>query len=147
MLKRGISGEIKKLLMCRNAILNNGNQQVMLCERGIRTTRAATATPSASTPCCCKTGPPARRGGSSTGQRDLVGPTALQPSAGILRFWKSTRIWTGPRATALAENLRLEQFAELMGQILRLIAGAVGRSMRLAGGGSEHELKEAVLAA
>ena len=36
MLKRGISGEIQELLMCAEYILSNGNMQVMLCERGIR---------------------------------------------------------------------------------------------------------------
>lgn len=42
MLKRGISGEIKELLMCAEYILSNGNMQVMLCERGIRTYETAT---------------------------------------------------------------------------------------------------------
>jgi len=37
MLKRGISGMIKELLMCAEYIMSNGNGQVMLCERGIRT--------------------------------------------------------------------------------------------------------------
>ena len=42
MLKRGISGEIQELLMCAEYILSNGNMQVMLCERGIRTYETAT---------------------------------------------------------------------------------------------------------
>jgi 3-deoxy-7-phosphoheptulonate synthase len=42
MLKRGISGEIKELLMCAEYILSNGNYNVMLCERGIRTYETAT---------------------------------------------------------------------------------------------------------
>jgi 3-deoxy-7-phosphoheptulonate synthase len=42
LLKRGISGEIKELLMCAEYILSNGNYNVMLCERGIRTYETAT---------------------------------------------------------------------------------------------------------
>jgi 3-deoxy-7-phosphoheptulonate synthase len=42
LLKRGISGTIKELLMCAEYILSHGNYQVMLCERGIRTYETAT---------------------------------------------------------------------------------------------------------
>jgi 3-deoxy-7-phosphoheptulonate synthase len=42
MLKRGISGTIEELLMCAEYILSNGNTNVMLCERGIRTYETAT---------------------------------------------------------------------------------------------------------
>ncbi len=42
LLKRGISGTIKELLMCAEYILSNGNYNVMLCERGIRTYETAT---------------------------------------------------------------------------------------------------------
>jgi len=42
MLKRGISGMIKELLMCAEYIVSGGNTQVMLCERGIRTYETAT---------------------------------------------------------------------------------------------------------
>ncbi len=42
LLKRGISGMIKELLMCAEYIVSNGNYNVMLCERGIRTYETAT---------------------------------------------------------------------------------------------------------
>ncbi|MDQ4074749.1 MAG: 3-deoxy-7-phosphoheptulonate synthase [Chloroflexota bacterium] len=42
LLKRGISGSIKELLMCAEYILSHGNYRVMLCERGIRTYETAT---------------------------------------------------------------------------------------------------------
>ena len=42
MLKRGISGTIKELLMCAEYIVSNGNYNVLLCERGIRTYETAT---------------------------------------------------------------------------------------------------------
>ena len=41
-LKRGISGTIQELLMGAEYILSNGNMQVMVCERGIRTYETAT---------------------------------------------------------------------------------------------------------
>jgi 3-deoxy-7-phosphoheptulonate synthase len=42
MLKRGMSGTIEELLMCAEYIVSNGNTQVMVCERGIRTYETAT---------------------------------------------------------------------------------------------------------
>ncbi len=42
LLKRGISGMIKELLMCAEYIVSNGNYNVLLCERGIRTYETAT---------------------------------------------------------------------------------------------------------
>lgn len=42
MLKRGISATINEWLMCAEYLLSNGNFDVMLCERGIRTFETAT---------------------------------------------------------------------------------------------------------
>jgi 3-deoxy-7-phosphoheptulonate synthase len=42
MLKRGMSATVKDLLMSAEYILSQGNHQVMLCERGIRTFETAT---------------------------------------------------------------------------------------------------------
>lgn len=42
MLKRGMSGLLKELLMCAEYIASNGNYNIMLCERGIRTYETAT---------------------------------------------------------------------------------------------------------
>ena len=42
MLKRGMSGTIEELLMCAEYIVSNGNYNVMVCERGIRTYETAT---------------------------------------------------------------------------------------------------------
>ena len=42
LLKRGISGTIEELLMSAEYILSEGNSQVILCERGIRTFERAT---------------------------------------------------------------------------------------------------------
>ena len=42
MLKRGMSATVKEWLMCAEYLLANGNFDVMLCERGIRTFETAT---------------------------------------------------------------------------------------------------------
>jgi 3-deoxy-7-phosphoheptulonate synthase len=42
LLKRGISGTIRELLMSAEYVVSNGNYNVMLCERGIRTYETAT---------------------------------------------------------------------------------------------------------
>ena len=42
LLKRGLSGTIKELLMAAEYIASRGNYQIMLCERGIRTFETAT---------------------------------------------------------------------------------------------------------
>jgi 3-deoxy-7-phosphoheptulonate synthase len=42
MLKRGLSGQIQEWLLCAEYIIAQGNRQVMLCERGIRTFETAT---------------------------------------------------------------------------------------------------------
>jgi len=42
LLKRGMAGTIQEFLMCAEYILSEGNQQVILCERGIRTFETAT---------------------------------------------------------------------------------------------------------
>jgi len=42
MLKRGMSGTIKELLMCAEYIISHGNSNVLVCERGIRTYEEAT---------------------------------------------------------------------------------------------------------
>ena len=42
LIKRGISGTIEELLMSAEYVLSEGNSQVILCERGIRTFERAT---------------------------------------------------------------------------------------------------------
>jgi len=42
LLKRGLSATIKEWLMSAEYIMSRGNQEVMLCERGIRTFETAT---------------------------------------------------------------------------------------------------------
>ena len=42
LLKRGLSSTLEELLMAADYILKEGNERVMLCERGIRTFETAT---------------------------------------------------------------------------------------------------------
>ena len=43
LLKRGLSATLEELLMAAEYILKEGNENVILCERGIRTFETATA--------------------------------------------------------------------------------------------------------
>ena len=45
LLKRGLANTIKELLMSAEYIMASGNENVILCERGIRTLRRPPATP------------------------------------------------------------------------------------------------------
>ena len=152
MLKRGISGEIKELLMCAEYILSNGNRQVMLCERGIRTYETATRNTFDlnAVPVLQKLShlPVVADPSHGTGARDLVGPmsrAALAAGADALIL----EVHPDPdRAESDgAQSLRLDQFAELMGQ-LRRIADAVGRSIATqpAAAAGNGRVREAVLA-
>ena len=42
LLKRGLSSSLDELLMAADYVLKEGNERVMLCERGIRTFETAT---------------------------------------------------------------------------------------------------------
>ena len=53
LLKRGLSATLEELLMAAEYILKEGNEDVILCERGIRTFETATASRSTSWRCRC----------------------------------------------------------------------------------------------
>ena len=137
MLKRGISGEIEELLMCAEYILSNGNMQVMLCERGIRTYETATrntfdlnAVPvlkrATHLPIVAD---PAH----GTGDWELVPPMSL---AAVAAGADALILEVHPDpASALSDggqSLKPERFAELMGN-LRRVAQAVGRTIAAPG--------------
>ncbi len=133
MLKRGISGTIKELLMCAEYILSNGNYNVILAERGIRTYETATrntfdlnAVPvlkqASHLPVLAD---PAH----GTGKWELVGPMA---KAAVACGADAIMIEVHPDPdSALSDgpqSLKPERFATLMDE-LRLVAKAVGRHM------------------
>lgn len=133
MLKRGISGEINELLMCAEYILSNGNMEVMLCERGIRTYETATrntfdlnAIPvlkrSSHLPVVAD---PAH----GTGDWELVPPMSLAAvAAGADALILEVHPDPESAMSDGDQSLKPERFAELMGG-LRKVAEAVGRKV------------------
>ena len=132
-LKRGMSAKIEELLLAAEYLLAAGNDQVILCERGIRTFETATRNTldlNAIPYLKQKTHLPVLVDPShGTGIRDLVTPMALAAAAcgadGIL-----VEVHENP-AVALsdgAQSLYPNQFAALM-ETLRPIVQAVGRQL------------------
>jgi 3-deoxy-7-phosphoheptulonate synthase len=132
-LKRGMSATVEELLLAAEYILGSGNEQVILCERGIRTFETATrntldlnAVPYIKR----KSHLPVLVDPShGTGVRELVAPMALAAAAcgadGIM-----VEVHENPPAALSdgAQSLYPHQFAELV-QSLAPIARAVGRSL------------------
>jgi 3-deoxy-7-phosphoheptulonate synthase len=130
-LKRGISGTIQELLMGAEYILSNGNMQVMVCERGIRTYETATRNtfdinaipvlkqlthlPVVADPA------------HGTGQWEYVSPIA---KAAVAAGADALMIEVHPNPSKAwsdgAQSLTFERFGSLMKE-LKAIASAVGR--------------------
>ena len=134
LLKRGLSATITELLMAAEYIMAQGNRDVILCERGIRTFETATrntldvaAIPvlKAETHLPVIVDPSHAGGGRS----DLVAPLAF---AAIAAGADGLIIEVHPRpAEALSDgdqSLSLDAFAEMM-RALRPFAEAAGRTM------------------
>jgi 3-deoxy-7-phosphoheptulonate synthase len=131
LLKRGLSGTIEELLMSAEYILAGDNQQVILCERGIRTFETATrnTTDINAVPVLKSLThlPVILDPSHSTGHADYVAAVARAAIAagadGLL-----VEVHPDP-AHALSDgrqSLKPERFAEMVRQ-LAAIAGAVGR--------------------
>jgi chorismate mutase/prephenate dehydratase len=122
LLKRGMSSSLDELLQAAEYILAEGNQQVILCERGIRTFETSTRNTldlSAVPVLRSRTHLPVVVDPShAAGNRDLVAPLALAAEAvgahGIM-----VEIHPDPDS-ALSDgpqSLRLDQFSTLMGAL------------------------------
>ncbi len=133
MLKRGLSATIEEWLMSAEYILSNGNKQIMLCERGIRTFETATRNTFdlSAIPVLQKKShlPVVADPSHATGLRDKVLPMARAAvAAGAdalmveVHHEPEKALSDGPQA------LLPEQFFELMKQI-RLIAEVIGRKI------------------
>lgn len=132
-LKRGISGTIQELLMGAEYILSNGNMQVMVCERGIRTYETATRNtfdinaipvlkqlthlPVVADPA------------HGTGQWEYVSPIA---KAAVAAGADALMIEVHPNPSKAwsdgAQSLTFQRFGNLMKE-LRTVASAVGREI------------------
>lgn len=133
MLKRGLSGEIQELLMCAEYILSNGNMQVMLCERGIRTYETATRNTFDlnAIPVLKRAShlPVVADPAHGTGDWELVSPMSL---AAVAAGADALILEVHPDPeSALSDgdqSLKPQRFADLMCS-LRKVAEAVGRSI------------------
>ncbi|HEY0028353.1 MAG TPA: 3-deoxy-7-phosphoheptulonate synthase [Allosphingosinicella sp.] len=133
-LKRGMAAKVEDLLMAAEYLLAEGNDQVILCERGIRTFETATRNTldlNAIPYIKQRTHLPVLVDPShGTGVRDFVIPMALAAAAcgadGILVevHENPTEAWSDG-----AQSLYPEQFERLMAQ-LEPIVSAVGRQLR-----------------
>ncbi len=133
MLKRGLAATVEDWLMSAEYILSNGNRQVMLCERGIRTFETYTRNTFdlSAIPVVHKRShlPVIADPSHATGMRDKVLPMARAAVAagadGLMvevHNDPEKALSDGPQA------LLPDQFAELMKQV-KLIAEVIGRKM------------------
>lgn len=133
LLKRGLSATIKELLMAAEYIMSQGNNKVILCERGIRTFETATRNTLDlnAIPVLKKLShlPVVVDPSHGAGKWDLVSPMSKAAVAagadGLL-----IEVHTNP-AEALSDgeqSLKPENFKVLMKE-LRLVARAVGRTI------------------
>jgi 3-deoxy-7-phosphoheptulonate synthase len=133
LLKRGIAATIEELLLSAEYILAGGNQNVILCERGIRTFESYTRnTMDISAIPVVKTLshlPMIADPSHGTGRRDKVIPMARAAvAAGADGLLIEVHHDPDHALSDGAQSLRPNQFEELMQQ-LRIIAQAVGREM------------------
>jgi 3-deoxy-7-phosphoheptulonate synthase len=136
LLKRGLSATIEEWLLSAEYVLSGGNNQVVLCERGIRTFENATRNTLdiSAIPVVKKRShlPIVVDPSHGTGRRDKVIPMARAAVAagadGLL-----IEVHNDPERALSdgAQSLYPEQFETLMGE-LRVIAPALGRSLPVA---------------
>jgi 3-deoxy-7-phosphoheptulonate synthase len=133
MLKRGISGTIQELLMCAEYIMSNGNYNVMLCERGIRTYETATRNTFDLNAVPLLKGlthlPIVADPAHGTGAWELVGPMAKAAVAcGADALMIEVHMDPDTAMSDGPQSLKPERFAQLM-RDLRRVAAAVDRSI------------------
>jgi 3-deoxy-7-phosphoheptulonate synthase len=133
LLKRGIAATIEELLLSAEYILAEGNYDVILCERGIRTFEAYTRNTMdiSAIPVVKKLShlPIVADPSHGTGRRDKVLPMARAAvAAGADGLIVEVHPDPDRALSDGAQSLHPEQFDELMRQ-LRIIAQAVGRTI------------------
>ena len=133
LLKRGMSATVEEWLMSAEYVLAEGNADVVLCERGIRTFETATRNTLdlSAVPVVKQLShlPVIVDPSHGVGLRDKVGPMAL---AAVACGADGLMIETHPNPPeALSDgpqSLYLDAFADLMGQV-RAVGAAVGRAV------------------
>src|SRR5437588_1485148 len=132
-LKRGMSATIEEWLLAAEYILSQGNRNVILCERGIRTFEKMTRNTMdiSAIPVIKQLShlPIISDPSQGTGRRDLVGPLAL---ASIAAGTDGLLIEVHPNPDEAlkdgAQSLTINQFKELMPQA-HAVAQAIGRTL------------------
>jgi 3-deoxy-7-phosphoheptulonate synthase len=133
LLKRGIAATVEELLLSAERILQGGNYNVILCERGIRTFETYTAATMdiSAIPVVKKLShlPIIADPSHGTGRRDKV-PAMARAAIAAGADGLVIEVHPDPDHARSdgAQSLRPEQFEELMAQ-LRIIAEAVGRKI------------------
>ena len=133
LLKRGMAATIEEWLGCAEYILNEGNRDVILCERGVRGFSKVTRNTLdvSAVPVIHQSShlPVVIDPSHGTGVRSLVTPMAL---AGVAAGADGVMVEVHPRPEEAlsdgAQSLRPPELTELMEQI-RKVANAVGRSI------------------
>lgn len=132
LVKRGLGSTVEELLQAAEYVMAHGNDQVAVCERGIRTFETATrftldinAVPVLKS---LTSLPVVVDPSHSTGRRELVGPVAL---AGVAAGADALLVEVHPNPPEAlsdgAQSLDPKMFADLMGSV-RKVAEAVGRT-------------------
>jgi 3-deoxy-7-phosphoheptulonate synthase len=130
-LKRGMSATIEEWLLAAEYILSQGNRNVILCERGIRTFEKVTRNTMdiSAIPLIKRLShlPVISDPSQGTGRRDLVAPMSL---ASIAAGTDGLLIEVHPNPDEAlkdgAQSLTIQQFQELMPQVLA-VTQAIGR--------------------
>ncbi len=133
LLKRGMAATINDLLLSAEYVLSEGNPNVILCERGVRTFDSATRNlfDLTAIPVVHKLShlPIVADPSHGTGLRDKVTPMARAAvAAGADGILVEVHPTPDKALSDGAQSLYPEQFTELVRQ-LRLIAGAIGREI------------------
>lgn len=133
LLKRGLSATIKEWLMSAEYIMSRGNQQVMLCERGIRTFETATRNTLdlSAVPVLRQLThlPIVVDPSHGVGKWDLVAPMAKAAvAAGADALMIEVHINPEEALSDGEQSLKPAMFAELMKE-LKPVAAAVGREI------------------
>lgn len=133
LLKRGLSATIKEWLMSAEYIMSRGNQNVMLCERGIRTFETATRNTLdlSAVPVLKQLThlPVVVDPSHGVGKRDLVAPMA-KAAVAVGADALIIEVHTNPEEAFSdgEQSLRPDSFAKLMHE-LKPVAQAVGREI------------------
>ena len=133
LLKRGMAATMEEWLGCAEYILNEGNKNIILCERGVRGFNKVTRNTLdvSAVPVIHQSShlPVVIDPSHGTGVRSLVTPMAL---AGVAAGADGVMVEVHPRPEEAlsdgAQSLRPPELTELMEQI-RKVANAVGRSI------------------